>query len=247
MINRIPTVIITGASGGIGRALAARFAGGGYRLLLTAHKSAPALRAFAERLSAEKGVPVHVFKADLSSSEETRQLMREILREDPSPDVLINNAGTACVRLVQDMTEEAFDYVMDLNFKAAFLCSQAVIPAMIRQKSGCIVNISSVWGEIGASMESVYSASKGALNAFTKALAKELAPSGIRVNAVSAGVIDTPMNDCFSPEEKDALTGEIPLGRFGTPQEVSEIAWFLASEASSYVTGQILRADGAWQ
>jgi len=136
---------------------------------------------------------------------------------------------------------------MNLNFKAAFLCSQAVIPPMVRRKSGCILNVSSVWGENGASMESVYSASKGALNAFTKALAKELAPSGIRVNALSLGVFDTPMNDCFSSEEKAALAEEIPLGRFGTPEEAARIAWFLSSAESSYITGQILRADGSWQ
>ncbi len=160
-------------------------------------------------------------------------------------DILINNAGISYVGLLQDMKIEAWHRLLSTNLSSAFYTSRLAIPNMLKHGNGHIINISSVWGIAGASMEVAYSAAKGGLNSFTKALAKELAPSSIRVNAIAPGMIDTDMNNCFSPEEKSAITEEIPIGRMGTAEEVGELVLQLI-KSPAYLTGQIISLDGGW-
>ena len=246
MRNQLYSAIITGASGGIGKKTAERFARGGYRLFLQGHKHMDELTLLANTLQATYNVPVHILQADVADYTSVQQMFQQIFQEDNAPDVLINNAGIAFFSLLQDMDEADWDRVMDTNVKSVFSCCKAVLPSMIAQHRGSIINISSMWGNVGSSMEVAYSASKGAINAFTRALGKEVAPSGIRVNAIACGVIDTPMNHCLSPEDRQALADEIPAGRFGRPDEVADLVWYLASEQSSYMNAQVLTLDGAY-
>ena len=160
-------------------------------------------------------------------------------------DIVINNAGISHIGLLSDMSAEDWHRIIDVNLSSVFYTSKLAIPYMVSNKRGKIINISSVWGNIGASCEVAYSASKGGMNSFTKALAKELAPSNIQVNAIACGCIDTEMNRCFSEEERQDLIDEIPAGRFGTPEEVADLAYSLATE-HEYLTGQIISFDGGW-
>ena len=159
-------------------------------------------------------------------------------------DILVNNAGISHIGLFTDMTPEQWQHVLNVNLGSVLNCTHLAVPAMVHNKTGVILNISSMWGEAGASCEAVYSVSKGGINAFTKAMAKELGPSGIRVNAIACGVIDTEMNACFSEEERAELADEIALMRFGKPEEVGRFALTLASESASFLTGQIITLDG---
>jgi 3-oxoacyl-[acyl-carrier protein] reductase len=159
-------------------------------------------------------------------------------------DILVNNAGVSQIGLLIDSNEEDYNHILDSNFRSVYNCTHAVLNHMISRRSGSIINISSIWGNVGASCEVLYSASKGAINAFTMALGKELAPSNIRVNGIAPGVIDTSMNSYFSDEEISGLKEEIPMDRFGKPKEIGKLAVFLASESSSYITSQIITIDG---
>lgn len=235
------TVLITGASRGIGAAIAETFAAAGYHLYMTCIHSEDKLQALASRLTAEYGITCHTFVGDMGDYDTVCRLFEQITHLD----ILINNAGISHIGLLTDMTPEEWQQVMNTNLNAAFYLSKCAASSMLQNYSGRIINISSVWGEYGASMEVAYSASKGGLNAFTKALAKELAPSNIQVNAIACGVIDTDMNRCFSEEELAALTEEIPADRMGSPAEVGKLALQLA-EAPSYLTGQIITLDGGW-
>ena len=169
-----------------------------------------------------------------------------IERELGRLDILINNAGISHIGLLSDMSLAEWNRVIQINLTSLFCCCKHAIPGMVRQKSGAILNISSVWGNTGASCEVAYSASKGGVNAFTKALAKELAPSNITVNAIACGVIDTRMNQCFSVEERRQLQEEIPAGRFGSPAEAAKLAYSIIN-SPTYMTGQIISMDGGWQ
>ena len=160
-------------------------------------------------------------------------------------DVLINNAAISYVGLLSELSPAQWEKIVGVNLSAPLYCSQLAIPMFLSKKEGCIINISSVWGEVGASMEVAYSATKGGLNAFTRALAKELAPSGIRVNAISCGLIDTKMNAHLSPEEMQDVIDDIPANRAGEPADVAKLALQLA-ESGTYLTGQVIRLDGAW-
>lgn len=234
--------LITGASRGIGKALAYEFAKGGYDLYLTCVNSMEILAEYAKNLEKTFSVSVKTFQADASDYENVTEMFAEI----DSLDVLINNAGIAHFGLLTDLSPAQWRRIIDTNLSSAFYTSRHAIPLMLQKKAGCIINISSVWGNVGASMEVAYSASKGGLNSFTKALAKELAPSGITVNAIACGVIDTDMNrQNLSPEDMDALAAEIPADRLGTPEEVAHLAMQLAS-APTYMTGQIITMDGGW-
>jgi 3-oxoacyl-[acyl-carrier protein] reductase len=157
---------------------------------------------------------------------------------------LVNNAGVSSVGLFIDMNEEKWDEIIDINLKGVINCSHSTLDYMISQKSGTIINISSMWGNVGASCEVVYSSTKGAVNLFTKSLAKEMAPSGIRVNAIAPGVIDTEMNSWLSDEDKRGLEQEIPLGKFGDIEDIGKTVVFLASDGAKYITGQVLTVDG---
>ena len=232
------TAVITGSSRGIGKAIAEEFAKNGYHVILNASKSADELNdAYEEFLS--KGYSCEAVLADVSEYEECKKLFIK------APDVLVNNAGISHIGLFTDMPPESFKHLIDVNLMSAFNCSHIALKTMIRNHCGNIINISSIWGERGASCEVVYSASKGGINSFTKALAKEVGLSGIRVNAISCGVIDTKMNACFDEEEKAALCDEISLARFGKAEEIAKLAYFLAEDdKSGYINGQIITADG---
>lgn len=239
------TVLITGASRGIGRAIAVAFAGAGYRLVITCSNSREELLSLKQELKTQFHVDVFPSIGDVSSYSYMQQLFSEITERFGGVDVLINNAGISHIGLLSDMTIEDWNRIVSTNLTSVFSSCKLAIPYMVHQKAGKIINISSVWGIAGASCEVAYSACKGGVNAFTKALAKELAPSNIQVNAIACGVIDTQMNACFSEEERKALTEEIPAGRFGLPEEVAALALQLAA-GNDYLTGQIITLDGGW-
>ncbi|MGN0290679.1 MAG: elongation factor P 5-aminopentanone reductase [Lachnospiraceae bacterium] len=238
-------VLITGASHGIGKATAIRFAKDGYRLFLNCMRSEDELQALKSELQRKYSVDCITYIGDISSSDFIEKMFADIETRFGGVDILINNAGISHIGLLSDMTDEEWRHLMSVNLDSVFYCCRAAIPHMVSQKSGRIVNVSSVWGNIGASMETAYSASKGAVNAFTKALAKELAPSDIPVNAVAFGTIDTRMNSCFSKEERLAIEDEIPMGRYGTTKEAAEVIYQLAI-SPAYLTGQIVTVDGGW-
>lgn len=237
------TVLVTGSSRGIGRAVALAFGRAGYRVVLNASKSRAELED-TQRLLEQENIPVLAFLCDVSDYQNCRAMFQSIAEQWGSVDVLVNNAGISHIGLFSDMAPAEWKRILAVNLESALNCTHIAIPDMVRKKSGVILNISSIWGECGASCEAVYSASKGGLNAFTKAMAKELGPSNIRVNAISCGVIDTQMNACFSPEERQALTEEIPLMRFGKPEDAAALALFLASPEAAFLTGKILTLDG---
>lgn len=239
--NHEKYALITGASRGIGKAAAEIFAKNGYNLILTCHNSMPALELLAQNLQSSYGISCLPVRADMGNETDVKQLFARLQRLD----VLVNNAGIAHFGLLSDLSAEDWHRVMAVNLDSCFYTCRAAIPLMLNRKNGRIINISSVWGAQGASMEVAYSASKGGMNAFTKALAKELAPSNIQVNAIACGVIDTDMNNCLSPEDMNVLREEIPADRIGTPTEVGELIFRIA-HAPSYMTGQILTIDGGW-
>ena len=239
----VKTALITGASRGIGKAVALRLAREGFRLALCARNEAPLLETRKELLAL--GVPCLAVAADVSDPAACRRLFDEAGAAFGSVDILVNNAGISHIGLLQDMSDDQWDALIGANLSSVFFCCRLAIPSMVAAKSGRILNISSVWGSAGASCEAAYSASKGGVNALTRALAKELAPSGIQVNALACGAIDTDMNRFLSKEDRAALTEEIPAGRLGTPEEAAETAWKLLS-APDYLTGQIVTLDGGW-
>lgn len=240
-----PIVLITGASRGIGKAIAARFAQEGCTLIINCSKSADALLELKKELEHLYHVPVLASVGNIGDFRYISQLFEEIKQEFGSVDILVNNAGISHIGLLSDMSPEEWHRVIDTNLSSVFYTSKLAIPYMLSKQAGKIINISSVWGNVGASCEVAYSASKGGMNSFTKALAKELAPSNIQVNAIACGCIDTEMNRCFSEEERQELINEIPAGRFGKPEEVAELAFSLAHE-HNYLTGQIITLDGGW-
>ena len=239
------TVLVTGASRGIGRAIASAFAAEGDRLIITCSRSEQELLNFKKELEETFHTEVLASVGDISSFEYVEQLFEQITERFGGVDVLINNAGISYIGLLTDMSIDDWNRIVSTNLTSVFSTCRQVIPSMVHAKSGHIINISSVWGNVGASCEVAYSACKGGINAFTKALGKELAPSNIQVNAIACGVIDTDMNRCFSEEERSALIEEIPAGRMGSPEEVASLAYSLAT-ASSYLNGQILTLDGGW-
>jgi 3-oxoacyl-[acyl-carrier protein] reductase len=239
------TVLVTGASRGIGAAIARRFASIGMNVVIHYRESHEAANEVA-RLCMQSGAKVLTVAADIRSREQIEKMREKLELRGMIPDIVVNNAGIAHYGLLLDISESEWDEVMDVNLKGAFLCTQAFLPAMLAQKYGRIINVSSVWGITGASCEVVYSAAKGGMNAFTKALAKELAPSGITVNAVAPGVVDTDMMQNFDADEKSSLQNEIPAGRFAQPDEIASLVYFLALPESSYITGQIISPNGGW-
>lgn len=235
------TALVTGASRGIGLAIATILAQNGYHLHLTCKNSYKQLQDTAKSLSKTYNITCKAHKTDMSNFAEVWTLFSNI----DSLDVLINNAGISHIGLLQDTTVDEWQKVIDTNLSSVFFTSKMAIPKLLENKSGTIINISSIWGDVGASMEVAYSASKGGVNAFTKALAKELAPSNIAVNAISCGVIDTDMNKCFSKNEMAALIEEIPANRLGTPQEVAELTLQLIN-SPKYLTGQVISINGGF-
>ena len=230
-------VLITGGSRGIGAACVKEFAKNGYRVFFSFNKSDKQ----AEKLCAETGAVS--FKADVSNSDEVSE-MTEKIHKYGKISVLINNAGIAEQKLFSDITESDWNKMFDVNIKGMFLVTKAVLPDMIHEKSGKIINFSSIWGITGASCEVHYSASKAAVIGFTKALAKEVGLSGINVNCIAPGVIDTQMNAHLDDEARAELCEETPLGRFGSPEETAKLALYLASDDASFITGQVISPNG---
>ena len=239
------TVIITGASKGIGRATAKKFAKEGFRVVINYNNSNEEAYALEQELS--EITEVISVKADISKKDEAEILVSETVKRFGRIDVLINNAGISMhSTLFTDTDEKDWQQIFNVNLFGMFNVTKAALPFMIHEKRGSIVNVSSIWGVSGASCEVLYSSSKSAVNGFTKSLAKELAPSGIRVNAVAPGVIETKMNAFLSEEERKAIEDEIPMGRYGATDEIASAIYFLASDESSYITGQVLTADGGF-
>ena len=240
------TVLITGASRGIGKSIAEIFAANGYNLVLVCKNTFEILKENSRELRGKcPTLTIREYACDVSNPDSVRSLFESLKSEGVQIDIAVNNAGISYVGLLQDMTDNDWDEVIKTNLSGAFYTSRAVLPSMIARKEGRILNISSVWGNIGASTEVAYSASKGGLNAFTKALAKEVAPSGIVVNAIACGYIDTSMNAHLSTDEKESLYEEIPSGRPGTPDEVAGFVYQIAT-SSKYLTGQVIKFDGGW-
>lgn len=230
------TVIITGGTRGIGAATVRRFVEGGDRVHFLYEKSDE----LAEQLARELGAVPH--KCDVA--DESR--IREVFAEIGPADVLVNNAGICDYNPINYVSAETFRRIMDVNVTGMFLCAQAALPGMLREQKGAIVNVSSMWGRVGSSCEVAYSASKAAVLGMTKALAMELGPSGIRVNAVAPGVIVTDMVNNVSEEVLEGLRQETPLERLGRPEDVAEAIWYLASEQASFITGTVLDVNGGF-
>lgn len=237
------TALVTGASRGIGKAIAWELAQKGYDLYLTCHKNEEMLLDAKQGLESSFGIHCAAYCFPIACEEKLVQIFADI----PYLDVLVNNAGISYVGLLADMTYDEWQNVINTNLSSCFLTCKYAIPEMIRRKKGKIINISSVWGNVGASMEVAYSASKGGVNAFTKALARELAPSNIQVNAIACGLIDTDMNRHLSREDMLELVSEIPADRPGKPEEVAKLVGMLCGEAENgYLTGQVITLDGGW-
>ena len=237
-------VLITGASRGIGRAAALSFARAGYPVLATARNTDGGLDTLRKIIAAETDAECLTLAGDIGSESFTDKLF-SFLSVHGGLKALINNAGISHIGLLQDMTLGQWENLFRTNITSMFLTCRAAIPLFLSRGEGSIVNVSSVWGLSGASCETAYSASKGAVNTFTRALAKELAPSHIRVNAAAFGVIDTEMNSFLSPDERQSLTDEIPEGRFGSAEEAAGLLMDLALH-HPYLTGQVVTMDGGW-
>ncbi len=239
------TVLITGSARGIGAATAALFADMGYSVIINYNTSEAEALALCEKITSNGGKAIAV-QADVSRMSEAKHLFDEAKKTFGAVDILVNNAGIAQQKLFTDITEEDYDRMFDCNVKSVFNCCQCALPDMIHNKYGRIINVSSMWGVVGASCEVHYSASKAAVIGMTKALAREVAPSGITVNCIAPGVIDTPMNKGFDEETITALREETPVGRLGTPEDIARAIAFLADEKSGFITGQTLGIDGGF-
>ena len=239
------TAIVTGASRGIGAAAALALAAQGCRVAVCCRTRRDSAESVAARIRAAGGTAA-VFCADVSDEAAVRTMFAQVEQTLGPADILVNNAGVAQQKLFTDITAAEWDAMFGVCVKGAFHCCQAALPHMIRQKWGRIINISSMWGQVGASCEVAYSAAKAGVIGLTRALAKELGPSGITVNCVAPGVIDTEMNGQLSQEIKDALAEETPLERLGTPEDVAQAVWFLASPAGDFFTGQVLSPNGGY-
>ena len=239
------TVIITGASKGIGAETAILFARKGYNVVINYNNSFEAASLLTRSLTS-RGCSVMSFKADVTNRLETDLMVKETIYKSGSVDILVNNAGVSNIGLITDLDDFDVNKIFDINLKGTYNCCRSVVPAMVSQKSGRIINVASMWGEVGASCEVAYSASKAGVIGLTKALAKELAPSGITVNCIAPGLIDTSMNANISVDDLNAFVDDIPLGRMGTAEDIAETALFLASSGADYITGQVVGVNGGY-
>lgn len=238
------TVVVTGASKGIGRAVAKEFANNGYNVVICYNKSVSDAQQLLNEVSqTTRAIAV---KVDVSNEDDVKNMVEITKKTFGNIDVLVNCAGVSDTRLLIDSTKDDYDFVFDTNMRGTYNTCKLVGREMLSNQSGKIINISSIWGLRGGSCESVYSASKGAIIAFTKALAKELGPNGINVNVVAPGFIQTDMTKNVTEEIKQEIMESSALGRLGTPEDVASVVLFLASEKSNFITGQVISVDGGW-
>lgn len=236
-------VIVTGGARGIGANIVTELANEGYSVVLNYNKSAVLANNIKEELT-KNGKSVEIYKADITKREEVKDLIQFAITKFGKIDVLINNAGISQIKLFTDLTDDDWNNMLQTNLTGAFYASQEAVRYMINQKQGCIINISSIWGITGASCEVHYSAAKAGLDGMTKALAKELGPSNIRVNSIAPGIINTEMNSHLNEEELNNIIEEIPLGRIGYPQSITNCVKWLIND--DYTTGQIISINGGW-
>lgn len=235
--------IVTGASRGIGREIAKQLARNKIKVIANYNHSEKEAYELKKELE-EENIVIDIVKADISKRTEANQLVKFTLEKYNKIDILINNAGISEYKIFTDETDEDWNRIINTNLYSAFVMSQEVIPSMVHYKNGCIINISSIWGMVGASLEVLYSISKAGINGMTKALAKELGPSNIRVNAIAPGAIDTDMNADLSKEELRQLEEDTPLGRIGTPEDIAKCVKWLIED--TFTTGQIISINGGW-
>jgi len=236
-------IIVTGGSRGIGKCIVENLAKDGHNVILNYNKSEKEAKKIKQELK-EQGINIEIFKADVSKRNDVQKLIKFARAKMKTIDVLINNAGIAKLQMFQDVTEQDWNEIMDTNLKSIYYTIQEVLGDMIHQKSGCIINISSIWGTVGAACEAVYSASKAGMDAITKSLAKELGPSNIRVNSIAPGVIDTDMNSKLDEKIKEQIKNETPLGKIGKPIEIYKcVKWLIEDE---FTTGQIISVNGGY-
>lgn len=237
------TIIVTGGSRGIGAGIVKLLAEENNNIVLNYNKSEEKAKKIQKECT-DLGKNVEIFKADVTKREEVKKLVEFTIQKYKKIDVLINNAGISQSKLFTEVTDEEWRYVIDNNLTSVFYMSQEVVPHMIQQQSGCIINISSIWGMVGSSCESVYSVSKAGVDGLTKALAKELGPSHIRVNSIAPGLIDTQMNQDLSKEVLEEIKEETPLGKIGMPEDIAKcVKWLIEDE---FTTGQIISINGGW-
>lgn len=239
------TILITGASRGIGRAIALCLAESGYQLLLNYYRSVAEAKELEQNLLS-RGYRVLAYQADVTSKSQVQAMVGVAMQAFGKIDGLVNNAGIAQSKLFTDIEEAEWDQMMAVHLKGAYLCAKEVIPGMVARKQGKIINISSIWGMAGASCEVHYSAAKAGLIGMTKALAKELGPSGIQVNCVAPGIIETEMLADFTAADKQAMTEQTPLARLGTPQEIGALVAFLLAKEADFITGQVISPNGGF-
>ena len=240
------TALVTGASRGIGRAVAEALAREGWKVAVNYCSSREKAEQLTEYLKSQYGAAAFAVQADVSDPAQVERMFSDVERELGGGDLLVNNAGIASQKLFTDISPEEWDRLFAVDVRGVFLCCRAALPHMIHWKKGSIINISSIWGVTGASCEVHYSAAKAAVIGLTKALAKEVGPSGIRVNCIAPGVIDTEMNGHLSPETMEELREETPLECIGTPEDIAQAVLFLASPGAQFITGQVLGVNGGF-
>ena len=238
------TVVVTGASRGIGRAVSIYYAQNGFNVCICCRKNSEMLEKVRQEIL-NYGVECIAYTGDIGNFQKCETFFKLIAQSYSKIDILVNNAGISHIGLLQDMSPDEWHNIVEANLTSVFNCCKLAIPIMLSRHAGKIVNISSVWGCVGASTEVAYSATKGGINSFTKALAKELAPSNIQVNAIACGIIDTDMNGFLNDDELQSVLDEVPAGRIGKPEDVAKLA-FDITNTSDYLTGQVIKPDGGW-
>ena len=238
------TVVVTGASRGIGRAVSIYYAQNGFNVCICCRKNSEMLEKVRQEIL-NYGVECIAYTGDIGNFQKCETFFKLIAQSYSKIDILVNNAGISHIGLLQDMSPDEWHNIVEANLTSVFNCCKLAIPLMLSRHAGKIVNISSVWGCVGASTEVAYSATKGGINSFTKALAKELAPSNIQVNAIACGIIDTDMNGFLNDDELQSVLDEVPAGRIGKPEDVAKLA-FDITNTSDYLTGQVIKLDGGW-
>lgn len=237
------TVIVTGGSRGIGAAIVKWLAKNNYNVVLNYNKSEKAAKQIQQELK-ENNINIEIFKADVSKRKEVKELINFTLDKFKNIDILINNAGIDQIKPFKDITDEDWSNMIQINLTSVFYCIQEVLPTMLHNKKGCIINISSIWGITGGSCEVHYSVTKAGIDGMTKALAKELGPSNIRINSIAPGIINTEMNKNFSEDELKEIKEKIPLGKMGKTEDIAKCVIWLIED--NYTTGQIISPNGGW-